>query len=219
MITFEDIRKNTEIKIYIEKGNAVLGSYGYTEHGFPHALRTADIASRILRELNFDPRLSELAAMAGYMHDIGNIVNRHNHAESGAIMAFNILTRLEMDPLEVTTIATAIGHHDEGTAYPVNEVAAAVILADKSDVRRTRVRDAGRISFDIHDRVNSAVQKAELRLNLEQKTILLRLAIDTEICAVMDYFEIFLDRMVLCRKAAEVLGQQFELLINNSRLL
>lgn len=219
MISFEDIRRNPEIKTYIEKGNEVLGAIGYTEHSFPHALRTADIAARILSDLEYSERICELAKIAGYMHDIGNIVNRDNHAQSGALMAFEILNRLGMDTDEIVEVTTAIGHHDEKTAAPVTPLAAALILADKSDVRRSRVRNRTRELFDIHDRVNFAVQKSELRLNKEEKLIKLKLTIDTTQCPVMDYFEIFLDRMVLCKKSADYMGLSFELLMNNARLL
>ena len=219
MLTFEEIRKNPEIKTYIERSNEVLGAVGFTEHGFPHALRTSDIASRILRELDYDARTCELAQIAGYMHDIGNLVNRHYHAQNGACLAFNILTRLGFSPDETAQVVSAIGHHDEKTAAAVSPIAAALILADKSDVRRSRVRSKETVSSDIHDRVNFAVQKAELKINTEEKTIILKIKIDTEICAVMDYFEIFLDRMMLCKKSADYLGLKLELLINNSRLL
>ena len=219
MLTFEEIRKNPEIKTYIERSNEVLGAVGFTEHGFPHALRTSDIASRILRELGYDARTCELAQIAGYMHDIGNLVNRHYHAQNGACLAFQILSRLGFSPDETAQIVSAIGHHDEKTAAAVSPIAAALILADKSDVRRSRVRNQETVSSVIHDRVNFAVQKAELKIDTEEKTIILRMKIDTEICAVMDYFEIFLDRMMLCKKSADYLGLKFELLINHSRLL
>ena len=219
MLTFEEIRKNPEIKTYIERSNEVLGAVGFTEHGFPHALRTSDIASRILRELGYDARTCELAQIAGYMHDIGNLVNRHYHAQNGACLAFQILSRLGFSPDETAQIVSAIGHHDEKTAAAVSPIAAALILADKSDVRRSRVRNQETVSSDIHDRVNFAVQKAELKIDTEEKTIILRMKIDTEICAVMDYFEIFLDRMMLCKKSADYLGLKFGLLINHSRLL
>lgn len=219
MLTFEEIRKNPEIKTYIERSNEVLGAVGFTEHGFPHALRTSDIASRILRELGYDARTCELAQIAGYMHDIGNLVNRHYHAQNGACLAFQILSRLGFSPDETAQIVSAIGHHDEKTAAAVSPIAAALILADKSDVRRSRVRNQETVSSDIHDRVNFAVQKAELKIDTEEKTIILRMKIDTEICAVMDYFEIFLDRMMLCKKSADYLGLKFALLINHSRLL
>ena len=219
MLTFEEIRKNPEIKTYIERSNEVLGAVGFTEHGFPHALRTSDIASRILRELGYDARTCELAQIAGYMHDIGNLVNRHYHAQNGACLAFQILSRLGFSPDETAQIVSAIGHHDEKTAAAVSPIAAALILADKSDVRRSRVRNQETVSSDIHDRVNFAVQKAELKIDTEEKTIILRMKIDTEICAVMDYFEIFLTRMLMCRKAAEFLGLQFQLQINDTQLL
>ncbi len=219
MHTFEEIRKNPEIKTYIERSNDVLGAVGFTEHGFAHALRTAEIAARILRELQYDARTCELAQIAGYMHDIGNLVNRHSHAHSGACLAFQILTRTGFAPEETAQIVSAIGHHDEKTAAAVSPIAAALILADKSDVRRSRVRSQETVGSDIHDRVNFAVEKAELQINREAKTIVLIIQIDTGICAVMDYFEIFLDRMVLCKKSADYLGLKFELLINHSRLL
>lgn len=218
MVTFDEIKKNHEIKTYIQASNNVLGAVGYTEHGFAHAMRTADIASRILRETGHDERTCELAMIAGYMHDIGNAVNRTDHAQSGGIMAFQILTHLGFSPEETVAVVSAIGHHDEGTAAPVTPIAAALILADKSDVRRSRVRNKDDV-FDIHDRVNFAVKKSDLLLKHEEHTIILKLSIDTEICPVMDYFEIFLTRMVLCRRAAETLQLKFELLINNSRLL
>lgn len=219
MVTFEDIKKSHEIKTYIEASNNVLGAVGYTEHGFAHAMRTADIAARILRETGQEERTCELAMIAGYMHDIGNAINRADHAQSGGLMAFQILTRMGFSPEETIMVASAIGHHDEATAAPVNPIAAAVILADKSDVRRSRVRNREFAAADIHDRVNFAAQKSELRLNREEQTIILKVSIDTKICPVMDYFEIFLTRMVLCRRAAEALQLKFELLINNSRLL
>lgn len=219
MITFEQIRKNPEIKTYIERGDAVLSAIGFTEHSFAHALRTADIAGRILTELEYPERTCELARIAGYMHDIGNVVNRVNHAHSGGLMSFEILNRLGMPAGEIVEIVTAIGHHDEATAAPVTPIAASLILADKSDVRRSRVRNSDIENFDIHDRVNFSVKKSEMRLNIEEKLIALKITIDTSHCAVMDYFEIFLDRMVLCKKSAMSLNLDFELMINNSRLL
>ena len=163
--------------------------------------------------------MCQLAAIAGYMHDIGNTVNRADHAHSGALMAFTILNKLKMPPEEIALICSAIGHHDEKTAYPVNPLAAALILSDKSDVRRTRVRKNAILDADIHDRVNYAVENTKLEIDPENKVCIFLITIATEICPVMEYFEIFLDRMVLCRKAAQTLGLQFELLINNTRLL
>ena len=218
-VTFDEIRKNDEIKAYIENGNRNLGEIGFTEHGFPHAKRSANYAGNILQSLGYDERMCELARIAGYMHDIGNVVNRANHAQSGALMAFNILNRLGMPPEEVALISAAIGNHDEGTAAAVNPIAAAIILADKGDVRRTRVRDKETVGTDIHDRVNYAVENASTKIDTEGKTATLNIKIDTSICPVMEYFEIFMTRMVLCRQAAQYLGLRFELIINDTRLL
>ncbi|MGN0479847.1 MAG: HD domain-containing protein [Hominenteromicrobium sp.] len=215
----EDIFSNPEAKVYVEAGNTCLGALGFTEHGRPHAKRCSNYARDILAALGFDQRTCELAAIAGYLHDIGNTINRVDHAHSGAIMAFTLLTRLNMPPEEIATICSAIGHHDEKTAFPVNAVSAALILSDKSDVRRTRVRKNAIIASDIHDRVNYAVVNSSLKIDAENKLCVFYITIDTEICPVMEYFEIFLDRMVLCRKAADFLGLTFELIINDTRLL
>ena len=213
------IFSNREIHSYIECGNNCLGAIGFTEHGFAHAKRSSNYARDILADLNYPERMCQLAAIAGYMHDIGNTVNRADHAHSGALMAFTILNKLKMPPEEIALICSAIGHHDEKTAYPVNPLAAALILSDKSDVRRTRVRKNAILDADIHDRVNYAVENTKLEIDPENKVCIFLITIATEICPVMEYFEIFLDRMVLCRKAAQTLGLQFELLINNNRLL
>ena len=218
-VTLEEILKNEEIKAYIECGNHNLGEIGFTEHGFAHAKRSSNYAGNILQSLGYDARTCELARIAGYMHDIGNVVNRVNHAHSGALMAFNILNRLGMPPAEVAAVAAAIGNHDEGTAAAVSPIAAALILSDKGDVRRTRVRDKETVSADIHDRVNYAVERAVTEIDAEHKTATLDITIDTQICPVMEYFEIFMTRMVLCRQAAQYLGLQFELIINETRLL
>lgn len=218
-ITLEQILKNDEINAYITNGNQNLGVIGYTEHGFAHAKRSSNYASYILQSLHYDARTCELAAIAGYMHDIGNVVNRVAHAQSGALMAFQILNRLGMAPQEVALIVAAIGNHDEGTATAVNPIAAALILSDKGDVRRTRVRDKETVNADIHDRVNYAVERASTEIDAEKKTVTLNITIDTEICPVMEYFEIFMTRMVLCRQAAKYLDLQFELIINETRLL
>ena len=216
--TPEDIFANEEIKAYIELGNENLDAIGYTEHGFAHAKRSSNYAYNILKALDHPDRECELAAIAGYMHDIGNTVNRADHAHSGALMAFTLLNKLNMDPREIAVICSAIGHHDEKTAYPVNTVAAALIISDKSDVRRSRVRQMN-IAEDIHDRVNFAVEKAKLTIDRDKKSCIFNITIDTTICPVMEYFEIFLDRMVLCRRSAAVLGMDFELIINDTRLL
>lgn len=219
-ITFKDIRQNQEIRAYLEMGDEALGIMGFTEHSFQHAFRTANIAARILKTLNFSDREVELARIAGYMHDIGNIINRDDHAHSGGMMAFQILRSLGMDPREIASIISAIGNHDEQTSSAVNVIAAAIILADKGDVRRSRVRKNREIAeFDIHDRVNYAVEESRIHIDTEEKTAVLKLTIDTTISSVMDYFEIFLSRMLLCRRAAEFLGLQFKLTINDMKLL
>lgn len=218
-ITFEEILKSEEIRAYIENGNRNLGEIGFTEHGLPHGKRTANYAGNILQSLGYDERTCELARIAGYMHDIGNVVNRVGHAHSGALMAFQILNRMGMPPAETALVAAAIGNHDEGTAAAVSPIAAALILSDKGDVRRTRVRDRETVDADIHDRVNYAVERASTKIDTEKKTVTLDITIDTEICPVMEYFEIFMTRMVLCRQAAKYLGLQFELIINETRLL
>ncbi|NCB04322.1 MAG: HD domain-containing protein [Clostridia bacterium] len=219
MIGFTDIKNDPTVRTYIQKGNAVLGVIGFTEHGFAHAEITANMASGILTALGYDPRTIELARIAGYLHDIGNCVNRKDHAQSGALMAFTLLTRLGMSAEEVSDIIGAIGHHDESTAAAVSPISAALILADKSDVRRSRVRSKSTIGIDIHDRVNYAVIEPQLLVVPETREVHLKLTIDTEISAVMDYFEIFLSRMLLCRKAAEYLGLRFRLDMNGTQLL
>mgnify|MGYP005779824877 CR=1 FL=1 len=219
MITFRDIAANEEVNTYIRRADESLVRMGYTEHSFAHVTRSATVAHNILTELGYDERTTELVRIAGYLHDIGNVINRIDHAQSGAIMAFRLLDRLGMDPGEIALVISAIGNHDEHTAYPVNELAAALILADKSDVRRSRVRNRDRSTFDIHDRVNYAVEHSALAIDREQKTITLILTIDTEISPVMDYFEIFLERMLLCRKAAEFFDCKFRLNINGTSLM
>ena len=217
-INFQDVLEDKEIKIYIQKADESLKELGYTEHSFTHVIKVAESASYILRELGYSEREIELAKIAGYLHDIGNVVNRIDHAQSGAVMAFRILDRLGADAEDISTIITAIGNHDESTAYPVNAVAAALILADKTDVRYTRVRNRDFSTFDIHDRVNYSVKKSKIEV-VKDDYIKLTLEIDTSVCAVMDYFEIFIDRMILCRKAAEKLNLKFQLLINGQRIL
>ena len=217
-INFQDVLEDKDIKIYIQKADESLKELGYTEHSFTHVIKVAESASYILRELGYSEREIELAKIAGYLHDIGNVVNRIDHAQSGAVMAFRILDRLGADAEDISTIITDIGNHDESTAYPVNAVAAALILADKTDVRYTRVRNRDFSTFDIHDRVNYSVKKSKIEV-VKDDYIKLTLEIDTSVCAVMDYFEIFIDRMILCRKAAEKLNLKFQLLINGQRIL
>ena len=219
MVTYQDVSSSEEIKSYIRQADASLVALGYTEHSFAHVGRVATVTQNILTELGYDPRTVELARIAGFMHDIGNVVNRIDHAQSGAVMAFRILDKMGMEPNEVAQVIAAIGNHDEHTAYPVNALAAALILADKSDVRRSRVRNRDVPSFDIHDRVNYAVEESSLTVQKEEGLITLALRIDTSITAVMDYFEIFLSRMTLCRAAASFLGLDFELVINETRML
>lgn len=219
LVTFEDVRNDESIKCYITEADKVLLALGYTEHSFPHVVKVAKMAEMILLTLNFPKRTAELAKIAGYMHDIGNIVNRVDHAQSGAVMAFRLLDRMGMEPIEIAQVISAIGNHDEGTAAAINPIAAALILADKTDVRRTRVRNRDFSCFDIHDRVNYAVEESKIYFNEGNTAILLDLKIDTSISAVMDYFEIFLGRMMLSRRAAEYLKINFELVINGQRLL
>lgn len=218
-MTYDEIRTYEPIRIYIREADRILLSLGYTEHSFAHVTAVAKKAGDILHALGFPPRTVELARIAGFLHDIGNLVNRIEHSQSGAIMAFGMLSALGFEAEEIAVITTAIGNHDEGTGVPVDPVAAALILADKSDVRRTRVRNTDFSTFDIHDRVNYSVLGAELTVDSAQKEISLRLAVDTSISSVMDYFEIFLSRMILCRKAAEKLTLRFRLLINEQPLL
>lgn len=218
-MTYNDIKKNKAIHNYIKAADASLEALGFTEHSFAHVTTVAEKAGYILQTLGYDERTVELVKIAGYLHDIGNLVNRIEHSQSGAVMAFRILDKLGFPSEEIADIVTAIGNHDEGTGVPVSEFAAALILADKSDVRRNRVRDMKDIAFDIHDRVNYSVTDAELVISDDKKSIALMLTIDTEYSSVMDYFEIFMERMILCRKAAEKLGLKFKLVINNLQLL
>ncbi len=218
MITFKDIKNSEKINLYIRRADESLGAQGYTEHSFAHARRVAATAKYILTTLGYPERDAELVQIAGYMHDIGNIVNRHDHAQSGAVMAFRILDEMGMEDDEVTTIIAAIGNHDEGTAVAVNPIAAALIIGDKCDVRRSRVRNRDFASFDIHDRVNYSVKNAMVRVNEEKTCIELYLTIDTTRFSPLEYFEIFLDRMLLCRRAAEKLGMQFRTYINGNML-
>ena len=218
MITYEEIRHNPNINALIEAGNNALGVIGFTDHGYGHAGMTSKTAGDLLETLDYDERTCELARIAGYIHDIGNSINRSNHAMSGALLAFDLLRGMGMEIHEATAIMTAIGNHDEATAAAVTPLSAALILADKSDVRRSRVR-ARETDFDIHDRVNYAVVDSSLTVHKDQGFISLGLKIDTSICAVMDYFEIFLNRMTLCRSAAAFFGMNFELVINETRML
>ena len=219
MITFEEIKKDPGIRTYIQKADESLINLGFTEHSFAHVGLVAANSKYILETLGYTPREVELVQIAAYLHDIGNLVNRIDHSQSGAVMAFRLLDHLHMDPLDIAEVVTAIGNHDEGTGTPVSPMAAALILADKSDVRRSRVRNKEHQSFDIHDRVNYSVKKSVLKINEEHTLIKLKLSVDTKYGSVMDYFEIFMGRMLLCRKAAEKLGLQFKLMINEQQLI
>ena len=219
MLTYEEIRKNEDIRTYIIQADKALAALGYTEHSFSHVEKVAETSRYILETLDFDSHQIELARIAAYLHDIGNLVNRQDHSQSGAVMAFRILDKLNMPSEDVSTIVSAIGNHDEGTGVAVNAVAAALIISDKTDVRRSRVRNNDISTFDIHDRVNYSVRKSTININDEKTSIILSLDIDTNFGAVMDYFEIFMGRMIMCRKAADTLGLSFRLVINGQQLL
>lgn len=217
MITYDDICKNEDINTYITQADKSLIALGYTEHSFPHVKKVANDAAYILKHLNYSNHDIELAKIAGYMHDIGNLVNRCDHSQSGAIMAFRILDNMNMDPKDIALIVSAIGNHDEGTGVAVNHIAAALIIADKSDVRRSRVRNQDNNNFDIHDRVNYSVKESNLKIINDE--IILTLDIDTSISPVLEYFEIFLNRMKMCKNAAEKLNLKFRLNINGQILM
>ncbi|ACX52383.1 metal dependent phosphohydrolase [Ammonifex degensii KC4] len=219
VITLQDVKRNPVVETFIRKGNQFLGEMGYTEHSFRHVNLVATIARNILERLNYPPREAELAAIAGYLHDIGNVVSRNDHGISGALIAYRILSDMGMPPEELAIVISAIANHEEEYGQPVNNVAAALILADKSDVHRSRVRNPDPATFDIHDRVNYAVEHSFLWVNEEKRIITLELTIDIQICPVMEYFEIFLSRMALCRRAAKFLKADFELMINGAKLL
>ena len=218
-IRFRDIQQNEEINTYIETGNAVLGVLGYTDHSKVHAAKVAHNAGLIFSELGYDEKSIELAKISGYMHDIGNTMNRDDHAHSGALMARQILKELGMNFVDIAIVASAIGHHDEATGTAIHPVSAALILADKCDVHRNRVRNTIKESFDIHDRVNYAAIQSTLCVSKEKATILLDITLDETICSVLDYFEIFLDRMIMCRRAAELLDCKFKLTANEIKII
>ncbi|MCC5911777.1 MAG: HD domain-containing protein [Clostridiaceae bacterium] len=218
-ITYEDIKNNREVRTYIEKGDALLSVLGFTKHELGHVVKTAEIAGDILFKLGCEDREVELVKIAALMHDLGNMINRVEHAQTGAVLTFNILTRLGMDPEEIALIVAAIGNHDEGTGAPISNISAALILADKSDVRRSRVRNDDFATFDIHDRVNYAVEKSQLIVVEENRSISLDLTIDTKISSLMEYFEIFLTRMLLCKKAADFLEADFQLIMNGTKFI
>jgi len=218
-MTLTDLQQNEAVRTYIRAADEALAALGYTEHAFPHMGITAQRCRYILETLGYDARTVELAQMAAWLHDIGNLVNRVDHSMNGAVMAFQLLSQLGMDPGEIAMIVPAIGNHDEGTGKPISPLAAAMILADKSDVRRSRVRNQDENTFDIHDRVNYSVQQTDLTIREDRKVITLSLTVDTHYGSVMEYFEIFMERMRLCRKAAEFLGMEFQLVINGQELI
>ena len=219
MITFDDIRANDEIRAYIAKGHANLGVLGFTEHGSSHAMKTAKTAADILSALGCEERQVELARMAAYMHDIGNCINRTDHAHTGALMAMTILRDMGMEPQETAIICAAIGNHDEKTGTAVDPVSAALILADKTDVRRSRVRAQHHADFDIHDRVNYAVTAWSLNIDAGKRMITMEIELDDKLCSVMDYFEIFTERMLMCRRAAKMLDCRFSMCANGSKVI
>lgn len=219
MITLKDVKTNTVIDSCIRKGNEFLGAMGFTEHSYRHINLVSSIARSIVEKLGYSKHDAELAAIAGYLHDIGNVVSRNDHGISGANIAFPILLQMGMPPDDVATVVSAIANHEEQYGHPVNHIAAALIIADKSDVHRSRVRNTDFSCFDIHDRVNYAAEHAFIYVNEETRTITMELSIDISISSPMEYFEIFLDRMILCRRAAIHLGCTFELVINGSKLI
>ena len=219
LVTYKYIKQNPDIHIYIKCADAAVEAQGYTEHSFAHVEKAAASVEMILSTLNYSERTIELGKIAAYLHDIGNVINRVDHAQSGAVMAFRLLDNLNMPADEICAIISAIGNHDESTAQPINAISAALIIADKTDVRRSRVRNSDLMSFDIHDRVNYAVEKSELFFNEDKTAIVLELEIDSSISPVMEYFEIFLQRMLLCKRSAEFLGVKFCLRINGGDII
>jgi metal-dependent HD superfamily phosphatase/phosphodiesterase len=219
IVTLEDVKKNEQVEALIAKADEVLGVIGYTEHGQRHASLCANIAHNILVRLKHSEKRVQLAAISAYLHDIGNVINRDYHAQIGAVLARDILLEMKMSLEDVMEIIAAIGNHDEKDGYPISDICAAVILADKSDVHSSRVRTLEMIKQDIHDRVNYAAKSSFLRVEEDKGVITLEIKIDTSVSQVMEYFEIFLSRMIVCRRAAEFLKQKFQLEINGQRLL
>lgn len=219
MLTFLELKNNSAINTYIKCADNSLKALGFTEHSFAHVTKVAETCKQIMTVLGKDEHDIELAQIAAYMHDIGNLVNRIEHSQSGAVMAFRLLDNLNMPAEDIAKIVTAIGNHDEGTGVPVDDISATLILADKSDVRRSRVRNADKTTFDIHDRVNYSVVSSELVVNEKIDKITLNIEIDSDYASIMEFFEIFIERMLLCQKAATKLGLKFKLVINNQTLL
>ena len=218
-MTFQEIRNNKEVCALLDKGDHNLGVLGYTDHSEAHCLLVAERAAYILRRLGYSDREEELARIAGFMHDIGNAINRTHHAEIGALLANDILKQTDMPLADRIAVISAIGQHDESTGTSMDPISAALILADKTDVRRNRVRTKDTTTFDIHDRVNYAVTGSSLKADTENKLLSLNLQVDEKICTMYEYFDIFLNRMLMCRGAAEMLGYQFRLTVNGGKVL
>lgn len=216
---YSDIKTNPEVQALIKKADANLEILGFTDHSEGHACLVADRAATILKALGYKKKQIELAKIAGLLHDIGNVVNRNHHAEYGALLANDILKSFDLSTEDRLTVVAAIGHHDESTGGAIDIVSAALIIADKTDVRRNRVREKPKASFDVHDRVNFAVTKSELKINVEKMVLSLHLEIDETICTMYEYFDIFLGRMMMCRKASELLGATFKLVVNGNKVL
>lgn len=219
MITLEEIKHNPEIDTYFRKTNKYLGKLGVIEHDYGHANNVAENSYRILKELGFPQREAELAAIAGYLHDIGNVINKYDHGRTGGVLVFSFLMKMGMPPEEIAVVVSAIGNHEERTGSAVSNVGAAVLIADKADVHRSRVRKADFATFTTRDRVNYAVELSNLNIDPVLRKITMKLTIDLQISSVMEYFEIFLSRMVLCRRAADHLKCDFELFVNEARFL
>jgi len=218
-MTYQQIRNNEEVCALLERGNQNLGVLGFTDHSEAHCVLVAERAAYILRKLGFDEHQQELAKIAGFMHDIGNAINRTHHAELGALLANDILKHTDMPLADRIAVIAAIGQHDESTGNSMDPISAALILADKTDVRRNRVRTKDTAKFDIHDRVNHAVTGSTLKVNTEERIIALNLQVDETICTMYEYFDIFLNRMLMCRGAAEMLGYKFRLTVNGGKVL
>ena len=218
-MTYEELRNNEEVRALIKRGNDILGLLGYTDHSVAHCALVAERAAEILAAFGYDEHRQELVKMAGFLHDIGNAVNRKNHAEYGALLAWDILAKTDLPLIDRVTVMTAVANHDESTGGAVDDISAALIIADKTDVRRNRVRSTDMSTFDIHDRVNYAVTDTHLDIDVEKKEIRLDLQVDESICTMFDYFDIFLSRMQMSRRACDVLGATFSLTVNGGKVL
>lgn len=219
MVTYESVKNNPSIRTYIKKADESLTTIGYTEHSFAHVTKVSETAAYILSTLGYSEHEVELVKIAGFLHDIGNLVNREEHSQTSALMAFRILDEMGMSAEDVSTVVTAIGNHDEGNGIAVNPTSAALILADKTDVRKSRVRNQDIATFDKHDRVNYSVEDSNLTISDDKTSIILKLTINTEVSSVFDYFDIFMVRMNMCRRAAQSLGLKFSLIINDQQVL